>query len=532
MSNDQLNNGFQAPPASGNNEYVDLSKTERTTTITDLAQNSSVPNPEVLPPANSTPPLSVVTQESQKKPSFLLPLIFTFIFTVLVIALSAGGYAVAYEKIKLPDKYQNIQEGVMNLVQGLPFTMKTPKFLLAKAIVAQEKIKKESYDISIAADSASFSVIPGLSGIDLSAKGSVDYTDPKDIKFSLDAFVTKDLNFEILRPTKLLYFRVKKIPDLLLSFAGIKSDTFDPILNKWYSYDPTPLETEARKDLGTPDQEVPSQKYVSDSLDKLADEKVLSEMKVSEDIIDGFPVYKISFTPDSNMIDYLGRKIDDERGALLDTDVTQAQKLSDIVKSLSWEVDIDKKEYYIRKTSVKSHLEVDKINSYESLFLGSANPETGPSKIDIAFAAKFSDFGKNVTIEEPKDSSTWEDFTNSISEIFLKQYEENSLTSYQRSVDNKAIFELNQINSGLVSYKKVCGEYPENLTPLTDSPKALGCSENEIPFLPVNLRYESYYYALNSDKTKFDLCTNLSTPIEAFDNCPNKSYNYHLPSSR
>ena len=517
-------------------------------------QSNAVPTPPTYqsPDLKPPPPQEAITgsYESQKKPSFMLPLVLSIIFLTIIAFFGAGSYAVAYQKIKLPDKYQNIEFAITNFVQSLSFTPKTPEFLIAKALLAQEKVNKESYDVSLALDSGATALIPGLgSSMDVLVKGNVDYSDRKNIVFTADVNVTKDLNVELRKPDNLLFFKIGKIPGFLLAFAGLKTTDFDPILNRWYSYDTAPLSTEARSEIDekSGDREVFSDKFVKDNLDSYIDERILSEMKISDAEVDGFSTYKLTITADADLIDYIGKKIEEEekknRGSSADYMYDgNSQKLSDTIKSMNWELNIDKKEYYVRKVAITTKIEFDEVDNY-SLFMGSPGLSSENSAADIAVVAKFSDFGKDVKIEMPADAKSWEEFTNTISEIFEEQYQKitsmSPVAAAADSRDAKRKQDLMVLSNALEAYKFECGVYPTQLQDLTIINEQCNQTSLIMSQVPVDPSGSAYFYAAADTEIKYDLCANFESIPEDGEmfligksdyDCPDTSYNYHLTS--
>jgi hypothetical protein len=397
--------------------------------------------PVVTPPLPPIPPTPSVSDQPQvitpsvlapeesetPKPKNKLKVILSVFFSLVILALvasSALAYAVAYDKIKL-SKNPDLQNKISLFVQNLSFMPKTPKYVFAQAAIAQEKITKESFDISLAIDSKDFSKMIGLSSLDMAAKGKIDYTDPKDPKVSVDISITKDFNLELRKSDPVLFFKINKLPGLLLAAIGLKTEQFEPLTGKWIALDTTPLSTEARKNLEDQEVEPLSRDFVSESIGNFLDDRVLSKLAMEKTTIDGNAVYKISMTADADLIDYLSQKVDEASkragGASLDSLTEPGAKLSDMVKRLSWEFNVDQKDYYIRKVVISTDLEVDQ-SGYGNLFLGTSTSASNKSNISIAFAVKLDDFGKEVLIEKPTDSITFEEFTSRISDIFKEIY--------------------------------------------------------------------------------------------------------------
>jgi len=389
---------------------------------TPFAQDFTSNTPQVVQSQVLTPPETPPEAPKSRKKLFLF-LILLFFFLLLI---GAGGvtYAVAYEKIKL-EKYPDVQKKVSAFVQSIPFMPKTPKFLLAKSALAHQEVTKQSFDVSIAVDSADLASSFGLTTIDAKVAGAVDYSDPKNVIFFMDASVTKDFNFELRKKDKFLYFKINKLPALLLAFMGLKTETFTPLLEKWVSYDTTPLDTEARRSIQDQEIDPLSQEFIDENFNKYIDEEVLGKMVLESVTEEGMEMYKITLTADSDLIDHLGDKLEAERskqsGATLQSQ-DEKTKLSDMVKKLKWEIFIDKKDYYMRKLVIVADLEVDNSSTLGSPFLGTSSSLSEKSKATFAFAFKSGKFGEEVVVEVPASAMTFEEFTNLISEIVAEAY--------------------------------------------------------------------------------------------------------------
>jgi hypothetical protein len=446
------------------------------------------------------------------------------LFFLLLGGTAYGAYAVAYEKIKLAN-YPDVQKKISTYVISLPFMPKTPKYLLTRSAYVHQNITKESFDISMAIDSQDLVSQLGLSGLDVQAKGSIDYSDTENVKLNVNASITKDFNIELLKKDKFLYFKINKVPQLILAALGLKSNELDPLLGKWVSYDTSPLDTEARQSLQDKEVNPLSEQYIDQEFQKYLDEKVLSKMTIKNVNEDGFDDYEITLSADPELIDYLGKKLDEENqknsGASLNVLGTSAVKLSDTVKSLIWKIYIDRNDYYMRKLIITSDLEVDSVND-SSLYLGNSSSVPKTSKAKIGFAAKFGDFGKEFNISAPTDSITSEEFLNLASEIMQKAYGsalDSSSSTMSSSRDARRQADLQTLRSGLEIYRADYQNYPASLTNL--SPTYL----SEIPVDPAGT---NYYYRPSKDLNSYDLCANLESIIVSGSSCPDPNYNYHV----
>src|SRR3989344_1361802 len=387
--------------------------------------------PEALNTSTNLPVESVYTNEtvipSQPPKSKKKLFIFGFLIFVFLLFIGAAGltYAVAYEKIKL-EKYPDIQKKVASFVMSLPFMPKTPEYILAKSALAHQDVTKQSFDVSLAIESDDLASSIGLSSIDVGAKGSVDYSDPKNLKFLADTSITKEFNFELRKNNKILYFKINKLPAFLLSLLGLKPETFDPVLDKWVAYDTTPLDTEARRSIEDREIDPLSEEYLEENFSKYIDDKVLEKMKLESVTEDGIEMYKISLDADVELIDHFGDKLEAERsknkGSSIYSTPNEPIKLSEIIKRMNWEMYIDKKDYYTRKVIVQMDMEIDNGDYINPFLMGTTGSGSEKSKMTFAFAMKSDKFGEEVIIDIPQESITFEEFTNSFSEIMQSFY--------------------------------------------------------------------------------------------------------------
>lgn len=516
------NPALPAEPTPGQNIHTDLPQ----------VFTSQAPSPHEAVTDNST--------KRSRKPLIFLLIVLSFI--LILSGLGGFAYAVAYEKIKL-DKYPDLQKEVSYFVMQVPFMPKTPKFLLAKTALAHQDITKQSFDISVAVDSADLSSSLGLSNLDIQAKGDFDYSNPKNIFGNLEISFTKDFNMEFKKKEKMLYFKLNKIPSFLFAFLGIGSETFDPLLEKWVSYDTTPLDTEARKTISK-DKEVDplSEEFVDENFDKFIDDKVLSKMQLGSDIEEGHPVHRITLDADSELIDYIGKKIEDESRqrnnyVYPQTNSDNSDKLSDFVKKLKWEMYIDKETYYTRKAIFSFDLEYDSSDSFGAFSLGSlTNPLPSNNTAKIVLAAKFDKFGEEVIVETPADSITFEEFTKLLSSSFNNVYS-TALISPESQLaqarDAKRKSDLMTLRSALELYRSDCSRYPSTLSNMTHTAGSENCQYQSgggiyIMTIPTDTDGTNYFYQVTENGNSYSLCANLEIPETATSTCPDSSYNYHI----
>jgi len=497
---------------------------------------------DILTPPNSNINIGELpqtfTSETVKAPRKkinikIISSVLLLLFVLLVISLFGVSYAIAYEKINLP-KYPKLQAKITQIIVGLPFMPKTPKFLIAKTLLAHQKVTKQSFNISLALESAGLTNIVGTNTTELETKGSIDYSNPENIIFSMEANLTKDFGMELKKKDKFLYFKVNKLPSLMIAMFGMEVSTFDPILNKWIAYDTTPLNTEAGKELKDKEVKPLSYELINDMSKKYLTDKILEQTKIEEVAEDGVKFYKMSVDMDKELIDYIDQNIvRKESGAYYTPSSSSTPALSEIIKSLKWSIYFNRYSYHTQKITVTSDMEFDQ-GIYGSAFLGTSDNLVENSKAKFALVIKFGDFGKEVVVDTPTEFMSQEEFMNEISNImqgtwlgYLQKesaYPPNlpkeTLQEQTFSAnDAKRKADLLSLKSTLEMYFADSKKYPSNLTDLNQY----------LLTIPKDPNGSEYYYLVSEDKQSYDLCGNLETPDPApVSICPDPNYNYHL----
>lgn len=470
------------------------------------------------------PNASEVLEDKPKKSKVkIFGILIVFLFLLFFLASAVLGYAIAYEKVKL-ENYPEVQAKVAGYVQSLPFMPKTAKYLLVRSIIAHQNVTKHNFDVSLALDSSSLSDVLGINKFDTEAKGAIDYSDPQNVVFTLNASFTKEFNIEAKSKDPILYFKINKFPSFIFSLIGINDEMVKPYLERWIAYDTTPLDTQARKELTDKEVEPLSQEFLVEINEKYLDDYILDQMEITETEEDGVDYYKISLNADKELIDYFGKRLEEESTSDVLTQTSESYELSDMIKELSWEIYIAKDTYYTHKLKVTSTLEFDE-GFYGSAFLGNSADLAQNSQANFALVIQFDDFGKEVLVEKPENYIAFEEFLSLSSDIFTA-----NVPGLTLSTDAQRITDVEIVRDFLGHYSIICGKYPENLEGLV-TPYPQGECESlvgtnyEIPKDPSG---SDYYYKVTEGGDGYDLCARLDSPIPEKDTCPDKDYNYHL----
>lgn len=350
-------------------------------------------------------------------------MILVLTLVILLLGGIAGSFAVAYGKISLGNP--SIESSLTRLVLSLPFTPKTPKYLLEAAALAHKKVTQHALEISIAADAGGLSQYLGVTGLDGLIKGSVDYTDPKNPRLTLNATLTKDLNFDIRKNGKFIYFKINKLPlTLLMPILGLtETSSLEQALDKWVVYDSSTLDTQASKLLESENQQNSSytNKFITDTVDKFLDKELLKEIKVESVTEEGTQTYELSLSPSGETLDYLADKMRDQKSKT--STYYQAVKPSDYIKDLKINLWLDKQSYLVRKLSVVFRL-------YTPVSAPGQTPALtnlpffpfAKQEIPVSLVLKLSDFGQSFKVETPTEALTPEEYLK----IILDKSDPNS----------------------------------------------------------------------------------------------------------
>ncbi|MCX7928463.1 MAG: hypothetical protein N2558_02150 [Patescibacteria group bacterium] len=417
-------------PTSANSKLKNASSqipaNDSTTTNNQPVESIVIISPESIDTQTASKPT-----ESSKGKSKKLFLGMVIAFLLLAIVVSGGMYALAYNKIKLP-QFSEFQKKVEFLVMDLPFIRKSARYLIYKTSFANKSYTSYGFDISLAI-SPNESTIPNLLGIsnfDFSAKGQIDYSDLENIILSTNVSATKELNIDFALKNKLLYFKINKFPLAILALTGLDSESVSTLTNVWVSYDTTTLATNARELLDNSKSEK-GQFQFSEKLIEEIDETIAKEISVTEELDNGIKVYKLKLNPTNETLNKLIIEIEKEFGI----QSGQFSKISDIIKNASIEIWLDAKNFYTKQISAIFTIKPNKNNqnqqfnisetpsiSYDNLI--GENTET-----KVALVIKFFDFGKPVQIEMPENPITFEQYLAKWSLIVLGRYK-NSETNF------------------------------------------------------------------------------------------------------
>lgn len=343
---------------------------------------------------------TVVTSESSSdRPRRLgKKLIFTGIivfFAFLVSAAgAAGAYLVAYDKVSINNP--ELQRNISHFVMGIPGMPKSPKYVLEKAAVAHSQISKHSFDVSVATQSSDFISALGMSQLDISITGAVDYSDPEKIAFHSNIEVPNLISMQIRKPDNFIYFKVDKTPEIVLALIGLDSGIVNEAFKDWVYYDMAPLDTPAREYIeeNTTTTSI-TQQINQEVLNLLEREEFRENVKLENSTLDDTPVYKISLNMQGADFDELVGEVSD-----------YAEEVKDVVKYITIEAYVGRDDFLTRRIVANTQIETEGMLGQTFDFTDSS---ASANTTTIAAVVEFGDFQQEIVIEKPENSISVEE---------------------------------------------------------------------------------------------------------------------------
>lgn len=382
-----------------------------------------------------------------------------FIFTTGAFAMVAYG--------KLPIGSPKFRIAVADTFMSLPFTPKTPEFVIRRSMRKSASIKKFGFDSSIAIDNVGSMLGLGANGMDLSIKGALDLADAKNPFGHLRILLTKELDLDLRVKEKKVYAKLNKIPQYVISMfsmLGLPQSIMDEVIGKWFYFDTTPLETEARKLQDSKEDNTDKKvKQISDALiEALANGKIKLKNSMTGDKVDNVPVYKITTVIDaktivdtqaviSSTLDEKNKPIDKEKTAKMEKTIKDA--ISDI-EVVSF---IDKSSYYLKKITIsfkfKEQGRDTDLGSSIEVFSGPLPLGSMDKEIPVSIVMKYSAINEPVSVEVPKGSISFDELQRRIMEK-LETATPSGLMggSIQRASNSKRKSDVNSILNAINMY--------------------------------------------------------------------------------
>lgn len=358
--------------------------------------------------SSSAESFAYTPSQKQGKKKSLKKLLIGFIAAILVFLFVLTPVLFAYGYIPAGKSLQN---GFENVIIGLPFMPKTPRYVLRTSAKALEKINTYTFDAlsSVAlsnTQSYQYQKMFSLGRFEIKSSGSVDKTDINNIKLSQTVSIGGDSSVSLIMNENKIYIKINSISSsfskltTMYTMYGISNSIIKELKDKWLFFDLSSLSTQGGS---TPPAQVIRELFdVNKNIQVLntilENPQTSKSFTLSSDTIENQPAYKITFKPDKQTMSILLGQYKSLLGNSIDT-----SKLGDVyedVLSNSW---IDKKDYLVRKTALTITYNPTAIlpPSYQSMSI---------NKIPISIVNSFSDFNKPVSITPPANAEKFQDF--------------------------------------------------------------------------------------------------------------------------
>jgi hypothetical protein len=395
--------------------------------------------PEVIPPSPQSesqpePPQPERPQQAPKSKKPYIIIIIIAVVLLLIFALTSLMVATAYGKVSFgkPD----LERSIERIVISIPFMPKTPRYVLESTTLAHRKVSKHSFDISFAGGTGTAFPLFGTNQLDAHITGNVDYSNPENITGSYNIQFGKDLELEARQLGKVLYLKINKVPEVLSTYVPMENEDVKSALQKWIMIDSTPASTEARDYLTekSPPKSA-TQSMMDTTIEIIQDEKVLREIKYTEEKLDKVPMYKLHLSATDELVDYIGDKLIEKSRSGYSAELQQMAtdveyQYSNTVKDLEIDVWVDKKDNYMSKSVVFfNYLPESGTSTYADIPIAGLTPLATGEKVSVTLVANFDNFGEEVVVEAPTETMNYEEFMRTV------------LLSTQSDIDERSLLE-------------------------------------------------------------------------------------------
>ncbi|GEM_PF-1578197 len=328
----------------------------------------------------------------------IVVIVFLFLLTT---ATSAFAAMVAYDKITLPN--EGLQSSIRHMVMSLPFTTKTPRYVMEKTALAHNNIVSASVDASVAISAASLIPIAGSSDIDFSLTGNIDIHDKENPNSAFTVRAGNMFAADLKMGNKMTYVRINTFPRALVdAIIPVPEAAWNSILNQWIVWEANTLDTEAR--------ELANAQKKSDGLDVtlntqklLGNKTIMDKITVTTEEIEGVSVYKLHPAIDKEFLTAYVATFGTE---------SQVRRMSENTEWFDNISTLDFNWYVDTATYLTKKMELSVATKEDSTLL-SPIAQYVPSGAEGAFqvnaVVKLSDYGKTFTFDAPADARKAQD---------------------------------------------------------------------------------------------------------------------------
>jgi Type II secretion system (T2SS), protein G len=529
---------------------------------TDMIQSTNSPNPQTQTVSTFAPnPFSPSEKPNTTKTVLLM------IGIILIFVFSGSGltYAAVYDKLKLPISAE-AKRAISNAVMDLPFTPKTPSYVIEKALIAQQDIKSYGFDMSSTTQLQStnnplLSFIP-FTIFEVVSKGSVNVLENDVLEASMTTSISNIASFELVSKDTSTFVSLTSLSETLLTPFGINPSAFDVFIGKWIdlsTYGPSAYTIDPTNDSQTntkQDSKVTPEQWIS-LMTKISENTAFRRSQVTQSTLNGNGTYQLTISPTEAELTQLTTSFDNwltEIGRVGPQEGTVG--LSDVFENVSVTLNIKQDDFTIQKlqisgvyTGIEASLPTSSSTTFDKVQFVSTIDIT-PSKESTKIVAPLefisydevidmiADLWLNGALEQESAEDTnlqqggfdiFEDLDTTIPVFQLSP--SNTLDN---AYDTQRAVNIFTITQALEMYNVDCSTYPNQLQDLVSSDNQCTQGSTYLSTVPHDpLTKESYFYQINSDKT-YSLCMNMIDPslygTASTKPCPDPAYNTHIES--
>lgn len=463
MDNFSAQTDQQNSQSSASTQDQQLPTNPATTTLVDQTQNMPIdPMDNLSPQADKTPqqqapasdpmtpnvppvdPLASYKEEPKKKKKFpfLILLIVFFVLFAMIGSMFVVGVMAAYDKIKLPESMQKVDDVFTGMVMKVPLFPKTPKMVLMGSVMAHEDISTAYTEISMAID------MPDLNQLFLNQvpefliKGPIDFTNPEKPNADLTVNLSNQFGANVIVNADKWYFKLTQLPAFVWTYlgeAGITNTQDNPIMNKWVEVPFSDLETDAAKALkeDSDSDSVQMSNATEKAIEKYMNDSILPMIQMVEEKSDsGEAVYKMTLDLTGTQVDEFMRVMaEDENGATNDLYAGDYVK----VESVKVNLQFGKSDYLMRKgtmvMTLKSKLpSASQVLGRNTSIMNEVSDSEGETA-KISMGISFSRYGEQFVINAPEGAIAVEDYSLSIGNYMRQKQQEMYMDQYMNYQD-------------------------------------------------------------------------------------------------
>lgn len=358
----------------------------------------------------------------------------------LIAAVGVMAYQVTYERATYG--FPEIEQKIASFILELPFTPKTPEYILGKMLLEMEKVHGAEFDFSLAMTSSEFTEVFGMDTIQFSMVGDLETLDDGSARGNIRYDITREFQVDIRLTKERLYFKVNTLFPTLLEMMGEEevAQLYQRYFERrWFYVDISDLETEAEQFLREYTEERAKEENLFLKLDDELKDRLFATMTLEEGDLNGSPMQVLSIQPDEKLIEDLFKWVIEE-GTPEGT--VAPDYYTDLGRTMNTRFSDMKIDLYIDETYRLSRLSMGMELTFEETG-NTRMPLTLPSssKLRLSAVLDLESFNKRVEVEEPIEAQSIFAFIEELTGVDYSQDLDQSIAPILGDFDFNALQE-------------------------------------------------------------------------------------------